>query len=120
MHRRAALPPARIIIVRSDLAEAELLFVIGADPLRRVDRAFLKCGVYVAAGDLLGHRPKLLEHLPRDSADPHLEAAQVSGTLYFLAEPAAHLRAGVAAREADDVEFLEEFVEQLGSAALVE
>ena len=96
----AALPEARIVVVRRDLVEAELLVVVGADPLGGVDRAALQRRIDVAARDLLRHEAELLQHLAGKAADAHLQALQVGDGLDLLAEPAAHLRAGVAGRHA--------------------
>ena len=45
---RAAFPPARRIVVRRDLVEAELLVVVGPDPFGSVDRALLQRRIDVA------------------------------------------------------------------------
>ena len=64
---RAAFPPARIVVVRRDLVEAELLVVVGADPFGGVDGALLQRRIDVAAGDLLRHDAELLQHACRRS-----------------------------------------------------
>ena len=115
----AALPPARIVIVRRDLVEAELLVVVGADPLGRVDGAFLQRGIDVAAGDLLRHHAELLQRLAGPAADAELEALEIVDGLDLVAEPAAHLRPRVAARQRVDVELLAELVHQLQAVAIV-
>ena len=97
MDRRPAFPPAGIVVVRRDLVEAELLVVIGADPFGRIDRALLERRIDVAAGDLLRHHAELRDDLAGKAADAHLEALQVGDRVDLLAEPAAHLGAGVAA-----------------------
>ena len=97
MHRRAAFPPAGIVVVRRNLVEAELLVVIGADPFGGVDRALFERRIDVATGDLLRHDAELLDDLAGEAPDAHLQALHVGDRLDFLAEPAAHLHAGVAA-----------------------
>ena len=57
--RRRAFPPARIIVVGRDLAEAELLVVIGADPFGRIDGAAFERRIDVARRDLLRHDTQL-------------------------------------------------------------
>ena len=54
---------------------------------------------------------------PANSADPHLEPAEIGDVLDLLAEPAPHLRAGIAGRNPVDVELLVEVVHQLHAAA---
>src|SRR5690349_23491798 len=55
----------------------------------------------VAARDLLADDAELGEHHAAQSADAELEAFQVRDGPDLLAEPAAHLRAGVARQELD-------------------
>ena len=119
MHHRAAFPEARVVVELRDLLEAELLVVIGADPLGRVDGALLQRRIDVAAGELLRHDADLLQHLAGDAADAELQAGQIGDRLDLLAEPAAHLGAGIAAGEADHAVLLEELVAELLAAALV-
>src|SRR5690242_9817858 len=66
----AAFPPARVIIVFRDLVEAELLVVIRADPFRRVDGAFLKRRIDVAAGELLRHYAEARQDRTGEPANP--------------------------------------------------
>ena len=101
MDGRSAFPPAGIVVVGRDLVEAELLVVIGADPFGRIDRALFQRRIDVAAGDLLRHDAELLDHLAGKAADAHLEALEVGDRVDLLAEPAAHLHAGIAAGTAD-------------------
>ena len=119
MHRRAAFPEAGIVVIFRDLLEAELLVVIGADPFGRVDRALLERRIDVAAGKLLRHHADLLQHLTGDAADAELQPGEIGDRLDLLAEPAAHLGAGVAAGETDHAVFLEELVAELHAAALI-
>jgi hypothetical protein len=121
MERGRAFPPARIIIVLRDLVEAELFIVVGADPFGGVYRALLERRVDVAAGDLLRHPAELLDRLPGPSTDAELDAAEVGRRIDLLAEKAAHLGTGIAARQPVDVELpVAELVEQVHAAAVVE
>src|SRR5258708_4859731 len=113
----AAFPPARVVIELRDLREAELLVVIRTDPLRRVDRALFERRVDVAARDLLRDHAELAEDHAAEPGDPELETLEVLDRLDLLAEPAAHLRAGVAGRDRVDVVVLEEVRQQLAAAA---
>ena len=98
MQHRAAFPPTWIVVVLGDLVESELFIVVGTDPLRRVDRALFQRGVDFTAGDLLRHRAKLGENLSRKSRDAEFQALEIGNLFDLLAEPAAHLRAGIAGR----------------------
>ena len=104
--------------MRRDLVEAELLVVIRPDPFGGVDRAFFKRGIDVAAGKLLRHDAELLHDLPGEAADAHLQSLQIVDGVDLLAEPAAHLAAGIAGEERGDVVALVELVQQLPAAAL--
>ena len=113
MERRAAFPPARIVVVLGDLVEAELLVVVGADPFGRVDRALLQRRIDVAAGNVRRDHAELGEHRAAEPADAELDALQVVDGVDLLAPPAAHLAAGVAGGEADHVELGVELVQQV-------
>ena len=119
VHRRAAFPESRVVIELGHLLEAELFVIIGADPLGGVDGALLQRRIDVAAGDLLRYHADLLQHLAGDAADAELEAGEIGDCLDLLAEPAAHLGAGIAGGEADHAMLLEELVAKLHAAALV-
>jgi len=82
------------------------------------DRALLQRRIDVAAGDLLRNHAELAHDAAGEAADPHLEAFEIVGRLDFAAEPAAHLRAGVADRQVVDVVALVELVEQVVAAGL--
>ena len=58
-------------------------------------------------------------HLAAEAADAELQALDVGDRLDLLAEPAAHLRAGVAAGEVDDVVLGVELAHQLEAVAFV-
>ena len=75
--------------------EAELLVVIRAEPFDGVDRAAFQRRIEVAAGQLLRHAADAREDGAAEAGDPHLEALQILDGLDLLAEPAAHLGAGV-------------------------
>ena len=95
----AALPPAGGVIVFGDFQEAELLVVVGADELGRIEGAALQRRIDVAGRDLLRHDAELRQHLAAEAADAELEALQVIDRVDLLAEEAAHLGAGIAAGE---------------------
>ncbi|CCD00661.1 protein of unknown function (plasmid) [Azospirillum baldaniorum] len=113
-----AFPPAWRVVVFGDLVEAQLLVVVGADELRRVDGAALQRRVDVAAADLLRDEAQLAHDLPGQPADPHLEAAEVLHRLDFLAEPAAHLGRRVAGGDVVDIVLPEQLAHQLQPAAV--
>src|SRR5215510_8411107 len=103
MVRGAAFPPTGIIVVRRDFVEAELLVIVRTDPLSSVNGALLQGRIDIAAGDLLGHHAERLQRLARPAADPELETLEILNGLDLFAEPAAHLRAGIAAHKTVDV-----------------
>ncbi|MNV24672.1 hypothetical protein D3C71_1157440 [compost metagenome] len=117
-HLQRAFPPARVVVVRGHLVEAQLFIVVGADPFGRVDGALFQRRVDVAAGNLLRHHAQARQHGAREGADAELQALQVVHRLDFLAEPAAHLRAGIAAGEVDDVVGLEDVAQQRQAVAV--
>ena len=117
--RQAAFPEARVVVVRRDLLEAELLVVIGADPLGCVDGAALEGRIDVAAGHLLRDDAELLHDLTGDAGDAHLQALQILNRLDLLAEPAAHLGAGIAAGKRIEVVLGHELVHEADAAAVV-
>src|SRR5690349_22194857 len=119
MQRGAAFPPAGIVVVLRNLVEAELLIVIGADPLGRIDRALLERGINVTAGNLLWDETELLQCLAGPASDPHLEAFEVVDRLDLLAEPATHLTTGIAAHHARQIVLLGELIHQLEAIAIV-
>ena len=115
---RAAFPPSGIVIVRRDLVEAELFVVIRTDPFGGIDRAFFKRRIDVAAGKLLWHHAQLLHDFSGEAADAHLQSLEIVDGVDLLAEPAAHLAAGIAREEGDAVVALVEIVHQIPAAAL--
>ena len=115
---RAAFPPSRIVIVRRDLVEAEFFIVVRADPFGRVDGAFFESRVDVRRADLLRHDTETLQDAAGETADPELETLEVVDGVDFLAEPAAHLTAGVAGEDRGGVVLLVEFIENFGAAAV--
>src|SRR5712692_797348 len=123
LHRRralgAALPPAGIVVVLGDLDEAELLVVVRADPLGRVDRALLQRRIDVAGSELLRDDAELGDDPAGKPADAEFQPLHVVDGLDLLAEPAAHLGAGVADREADAIVLAEQLAEQLHAAAIL-
>jgi hypothetical protein len=120
MHAGTRLPPAREVVVLGDLVEAQLFVVVGADPFGGVDGALLQRRIDVRARDLLRDHAQGGEHRAAETGDAHLDALDVLQRLDLLAEPAAHLHAGVAAGEGDDVVVAVELVEQLLAIAVVD
>ena len=117
---RPGLPEARRVVVAGDADEAELLVVVRADELHRVQRAALERGVDVGGGDLRRHRAQALEHLPARPAMRNFSPRRSSTRLDLVAEPAAHLRAGVARREAHDAVVAEQLRRELVAAAMLQ
>src|SRR5204863_6019272 len=113
-----ALPPTGIIVIFGDLVETELLVIVGADPLRGVDRPLFEGRIDVAPRDLLGDHPELGENRPTETADAEFEAVEIGYGLDLLAKPAAHLRPGVASRNIVDVVVFEEVPQQLQTTAM--
>ena len=103
--------------MRRDLVEAELFIVIGADPFGRVDGAFFERRINIASRDLLGNGAELLQHAAGESADAHLDAFKIIDRRDFLAEPTAHLTAGIAGEQRDDIVIFVEFVEHFSATA---
>src|SRR4029079_7076424 len=95
----------------------ELLVVIRADELRGVDRPLLERRIDLTAGDLLRHDAELGKHMAAHARDTELEALEIVDGLDLLAEPAAHLRAGIAAQDRMRLERLQRLVAELGAAA---
>src|SRR5882724_5242953 len=106
-----ALPPARIIIILCHLHEAELFVVIGADPLGGIDGAFLQRRVDIPTCDLLRYAADLRNDGAGETANAEFETFEVFDRFDFLAEPAAHLRAGAAGWNAYAVVFFQQIVE---------
>ncbi len=105
------------MVDRRDLLQAEPLVVVGADPLGGVELLALQGRVDLGTRDRLRLHAELGEHLPAHAADPELQPLQVGEALDLAAEPAAHLGAGVAARQADQPGLGEDLGEQFGGAA---
>ncbi|MDT4855959.1 hypothetical protein FQZ97_903330 [compost metagenome] len=115
----AAFPPARVVVVLCNFLEAELFVIVRTDPFGGVDGAFFQCLVDLATGDVLRHATHAGQHLASETADAHLHALDVGRALDFLAVPATHLGAGVAAGEVHDVVLVVELAEQLQAVAVV-
>ena len=89
-----------------------------ADPLGTVDGPLLERRIDVAACDLLRHDADALHDLASKAPEPELETLEVVHLRNRFTEPAAHLRAGVAARQAIAIVALEELVQQVETTAL--
>src|SRR5664280_1069383 len=113
---RAAFPPAGIVVVRRDLVEAELFVVVGTDPFGGVDGALFQRRIDVAAGDLLRNRTELLQHAPGESADAEFQTLEIVNGIDLLAEPAAHLAAGIAREQSNLIVLLVKLVEHFLAA----
>src|SRR5690606_35376030 len=81
--------------------------------------ALLERRINVAARELLRHNPQFREDGAGKSGNPELQALEVVDRVDLLAEPAAHLGAGIAGREGDEVVLLEEVVEEIDPTQLV-
>src|SRR5207244_9641642 len=117
VQHRAAFPPAGEVVVFRHLVETELLVVIGTDELRGIDCPLLERWIYIAARDLLRHHAEPGEHMAAHARDAELEALEIIWCLDLLAEPAAHLRAGVAAQDRMRLERFQRLVAEFGAAA---
>ena len=115
----ASFPEARVVVELRDLVEAKLLVVVRADPLGRINRAFLERGIDVGAADELRHNAELCKHQPGHAADAHLHALQVGDGLDLFAEPAAHLAAGVARENRLHPVLFHERLQRLLTAAVI-
>ena len=114
-----AFPEAGVIVERRDLVEAQFLVVVRPHPLGRVDRALFQRGIDFAARQVLRHAAHALDELACEAADAELQPLHVLRGLDLLAEPSAHLRAGVAGGEIDDAVLGVELAHQLQAVALV-
>src|SRR6202011_660390 len=80
--------------------------------------SFLQRRVNVTACDLLRHHAELLQGLAGPAADAKFQPFEIIDGLDLLAEPAAHLRAGIPGDEAVGVEFFAELIHQLEPIAI--
>src|SRR5262249_39674085 len=115
-----ALPPGGVVIVFRDLVETELLVVGGADPLHPVDTSFFQRRIDIHGPELLGHHAEPTDDLPGESPDAELQALQILDLVDFLANPAAHLAAGIIHWDAVAVEARESLLQQIVAAAMHE
>ena len=114
---RAAFPPAGIVVVPGDFVEAEFFVVVRPDPFGRVQRAAFQCWVDVAARQGLRHRAEARHDLAAEAGDAHFQPLEVGQRFDLVTEPAAHLRAGIAAGKLHDVVAFEKFAHQFQTAA---
>ena len=75
---RAAFPVAGICVKRCNLLKAQFLIVVRAHPLGRVNRAFLKRGVNLAARNIGCHATEPLEHQAAKTTGAEFHALDVS------------------------------------------
>ena len=116
---RASFPPTGVVVVRRDLVEAELLVIVRANPFGRINRAFFQRLINLAARNILRDHTHALADATSKAADAEFEAFDVSKRLDFLPVPAAHLRAGIAARKVHDAVLHVELTHQFQAVALV-
>src|SRR5438067_665643 len=102
--------------MRRDLEESKFLVIVGTDPFRAVDGALLQRRIDVAAGDLLRHRAKLLQHAPGKAADTEFQPLQIIEGVDFLAEPTAHLATRVASEKCVTIVAFVELIQKLFAA----
>src|SRR5436190_218155 len=74
---------------------------------------------YSATMSRLVSRAAPRHHLTAETGNAHLQSLEVVELVDLVAEPAAHLRAGVAGGIRDDAEVLEECVERVDAATVV-
>ncbi len=91
-----------------------------SNPFQGVDGAAVKRGVEFTGGDIGDVDAEFGKDLAGDAGNTHFQSFQVIQRLDFLAEPAAHLDAGIAAGEGVDAEFVVTFLHQLHAAAVIE
>jgi hypothetical protein len=96
--------PARVVVEAGGVLQAELLVVIGANPLRGIDRTGVERLEDLTTGDDLHGRAEAGHDLAAEPGDAHREPADVVDAVDLLVEPTLHLDAGVAGRELDHVE----------------
>ena len=116
--RRAKFHHARRVVELGDLVQAEFLVVVGTDPLDRVQRPFFHRRIDLGRRQLLRRRAQFGVDLPQQPGRPHPQAPEVFRPLDLLAEPAAHLGAGVAAGDLHDVVLAVNLAHQLQSTAV--
>jgi hypothetical protein len=112
-------PEARGIVIAGNPDEAELLIVMRADEFHGIQRAALQRRVDIGRGHLGRDGAEPAEHLTGEAGDAELQPLEVVERPQFVAEPAAHLGAGVTRREAEDVVVAEQLGRQLIAAALL-
>ena len=118
--RGSRLPPAWVVVEPRGILESQLLVVVGTHPLDGVDRSPFERRIDLARREILHGHAQAVHYLRTQPGDAHLEPAKVLGSVDFAAEPATHLRAGVACREWQDVEVREGFADELEPARVVQ
>ena len=119
-HDRAGLLPARVVVVLRHRVQAEGEVVVGPHPVRGVDGARLQRRIHIAPGHGHGFAAGALEYLAPEARNAHAQPLHVGQGFDFLIEPAAHLRARIAAGEGDEAEGRVELLPQFKPAAIVE
>ncbi len=108
------------VIVGGDLLEAHLQIQRGPDPLEGVDSTSVQCGIELTGWNVGDGHAEFGEDLAGKTRDAHLQALQIIKGIDLLAEPAAHLVTGVAAREGIDAMLGKHLLHQVHAAAIVE
>src|SRR5580765_6626711 len=103
--------------MRRHFVEAELLVIVWADPLARIERAFFQRWIDIAAGDLLRNATQFLQNATGETTDTHFQALQISGRVDFLAVPTAHLATRVSCEKCNAIVLLVELVQHFLAAA---
>jgi hypothetical protein len=73
-----------------------------------------------ATRNLLGDAAELLKRAARPTANAEFQSLEIIDGVDLLAEPAAHLRAGVTGRRGVEIELLDEFVDEFVASCMVE
>ena len=114
---QGAFPPAGVVIEGGHFVQAQLQIVVRANPLGRINRAFFQRLVNFTGRNVLRHHAQALQHLASKATGAEFQAFKVVQALDFLAEPAAHLGAGVTTGHDDEVVLGVELVQQLFAIA---
>src|SRR5690606_18360374 len=110
--------PAGAVVVLGDAVEAQLLIVVRADELRRVERSAFECPQHLIGRHLLWLDAEPGENLPAHATDSELEPAQIVDGPNFFAEPPAHLGSRVPYHDGMDTKLMQRFVDDLSAAGL--
>ena len=90
----------------------ELLVVVGAGEFGGINGSPFQGQINLTSWQHLHVHPQAGHHLASQAGDAHLEALQVVDGVDLFVEPAAHLNAGIAARNTHDTEVIQQFLHQ--------